>query len=667
MMAELTLEDIKSALGHAYNVEPDYVAPKKNPLSSYKEGFEIAPQELSLEDLSKAIQQAYSPETINEPAQTGLLPNWLNTGVQTGMGVLSGMTTPIVGGMYGLARSIPEAISTGQAPQPIAQKYAEQFIQQHPGYKVTDPQAQANLETVQQAFEASKLPPVMPEGLQMSKGGAGLKEIITATKANMPKLRIAKSGAEAQLANQFGQKGQNIGAAQATSPAILKGNIDAAIANASPELQSHINAQLPENVNVPALETKALEEKHGVNLTTGQRIGDTQLYSQEWNRRGETPTLGSHFESQPQQIAEAFEQSKQRHAPDIPSTADAAELGQHEINALSATDAKRVDNINSAYQALKDKWQELRGTTGTDDFPVDGKQFLDNARAELKNELLHHDVPDSISKILDELDENNGQMGFSQFLKLNQKLGQKMKEGSGSERAAAFVIRQELQKIPLVDEAAQLKPLADNAISLAKERFDTIKASPAYKAAIKEAADAKEAASGESLNAEKFHNKFVSNETAEAIRRMKAEIAPDDIAHQAIAFGELDRAKNSALNASQKNLTPEQFAKFLRNNKSGLMESLSPQAMQDVTELGLLTSKIGMPKTGTFNYSNTFSSQLAEMAKQGLLTIGESKLAGATGGASIPAVGITKQFIQKMNKEGFARQATHPFGGLTKE
>ena len=55
------------------------------------------------------------------------------------------------------------------------------------------------------------------------------------------------------------------------------------------------------------------------------------------------------------------------------------------------------------------------------------------------------------------------------------------------------------------------------------------------------------------------------------------------------------------------------------------------------------------------------------MAKQGLLTAAEAKLAASTGGASIPAMGLTRQFMQKLNKEGFAKQATNPVGGLTKD
>ena len=501
-------------------------------------------------------------------------------------------------------------------------------------------------------------------GVGIKTGQLGYRSFKNAP-AWMQELKPETARIEPQM--NVSQMPQSIGAAQATPEAMLRANVQSAIANTSPELQTHIQSKPLESVNVPAVETRALEEKHGVDLTAGQRTGDLNRYVDEWNARGKTDTLSNHFANQPKQLADAFENSKLKHAPDIPSTADASELGQHEINGLAAKDKIRTDNIDNAYLNLKDKWQELRGTTGSDDFPVDGKKFLENTQTALKDELLHHDVPDSISKILDELKENNGEMGFSNFLKFNQKLGQKMKEGTGSERAAAFVVRQELQKIPLVDEAAVLKPIADTAISLAKERFDVIKTNPAYKAANKEALDAKDAASDESLNAANFHKKFVANATPEAIRRMKAEIPADDIAHQAITFGELERAKSAAVNASERNLTPEQFVKFLKNNKSGLRESLSPEAMQDVSEIGALTSKIGMPKTGVFNYSNTYSSELANLAKQGLTSAAEAKLTSMTGGASYPITQLGRQWFSNLNKEGFAKRATDPTGGLTKE
>jgi hypothetical protein len=58
---------------------------------------------------------------------------------------------------------------------------------------------------------------------------------------------------------------------------------------------------------------------------------------------------------------------------------------------------------------------------------------------------------------------------------------------------------------------------------------------------------------------------------------------------------------------------------------------------------------------------------LGDLAKQGLLSLGEAKLAAATYGASVPTLGLAKQFVQKFNKEGFANEATNPFGGLTKD
>jgi hypothetical protein len=490
------------------------------------------------------------------------------------------------------------------------------------------------------------------------------------TARNLPawaqELKVPEAGRiEPQM--DVSQMPQSIGAAQTTPAAVLRGNIDAAIANASPELQAHIQSKPLESINVPAVETRALEEKHGVDLTAGQRTGDLNRYVDEWNARGKTDTLSNHFANQPKQLADAFENAKIKHAPDISATADASELGQHEINGLAAKDKIRTDNIDNAYQALKDKWQELRGTTGTDDFPVDGKKFLQNTQTALKDELLHHDVPESISKILDELKENNGEMGFSQFLKLNQKLGQKMKEGTGSERAAAFVIRQELQKIPMVDEAAVLKPIADTAISLAKERFDVIKTNPAYKAAIKEALDAKDAASDESLNAANFHKKYVSTATPEAIRRMKAEIPENDIAHQAMTFAELDRAKNQQINANSSNVKSDRFADFLLKESPRLKAALPPEAMQDVSELGLLSSKIGKPQAGVFNHSNSFSAYLKELAAQGLATAAEAKLASATAGASVPFTMAGKQWMLSRGHENFAKQAIHPYSGLTKE
>ena len=457
---------------------------------------------------------------------------------------------------------------------------------------------------------------------------------------------------------------QSAGAAAALPESVIRGNIEAALTNASPELQAHIASKNPRSVNLQALETRALEEKHGVNLSRGQRTGDTQLYSQEWNNRGETKTLGDHFNEQPVQISTAFERAKERHAPDIPSTADASELGQLQINALAAKDKLRTDAIRDAYQKLTD--------AAGGNFPIDVSALNQNITSELSRNLKTNHLPGSIASDLADFTKNPT---FEAYEALRTNLANEMRSNSnGNARAAAYIVRDQLEKLPIFGEktgspqAKQLKALADDARALVKERYSVLNSNPAYKAAVNEFGSLKDAASqGESLNAAKFHQKYVANGTPESIRRMKAEIPDSDIAHQAITFGELNRAKNAAVNASERNLTPEQYAKFLRDNASKLRDAVSPGAMQDLVELGALTSKIGMPKTGTFNYSNTYSSMLSDMAKQGAVSATEAKLAALTGGASLPATGLARQFLGKMNKEGFAKQATDPFAGITKE
>ena len=500
-----------------------------------------------------------------------------------------------------------------------------------------------------------------------AKGFNAAREVVGDVRSQMQQQLAARQGQpQAQPSGM-----QSAGAAAAMPENVLRGNIDAAIAQSSPELQAHVKTLNPRAVDIPSLETRSLEDRHGVNLTTGQRTGNTSLYAQEWNKRGETSTLGEHFNEQPKQFKAAFENSIRRNAPDIFET-DPSSLGQIQINGLAAKDATRVQAIDAAYKDFRDRYVQSRQDAGLPvdkDFPVDGNSFLKNTESALRNELLQHDVPPAIKSLLDDIREKNGNMTYNEFINLDKRLSAKTKEGNGSERAAAFVIRKELQDVPLSPEASALQPFYENARGLAKERFDTIRTNPAYRAAIGEAADLKELAStGESLRADKFHEKFVNKGSPESIRRMKAELADDPQALQAMTAGELRIAMRKAgLATDIPDLNPKTLANYIQDNRGRLQEALGPEGMKDLLEMTALSSKVGMPKTGTFNYSNSFSSMLGELVKQGIATGAETKLATMTGGASIPAMSLGKEWMGKLNKEGFARQAINPYGGLTKD
>ena len=532
-----------------------------------------------------------------------------------------------------------------QLPQKTTEKVMQPVVQGVSNVTGMSPNAAS------QAVNAATMigAPLVPKALSsIADIGKGVIPKVSIEPVNAPKTTLTSGGAAATPVDT-----------------LLQGNIDSALSNASPTLQAHANSVEPAKINLPALETRALEEKHGIDLTEGQRTGDTSLYSQEWNKRGETQKLGQHFQNQPSQFSNAFEQAKEKHAPDIPSTADASELGQHEINGLAASDAKRQAAISQAYQALKD--------ANGGQFPIDVSALQNNIQNSLSANLKTNHLSSAIQSDLNDFYKNPT---FESFEALRTNLANEMRSSSnGNARGAAYIVRNELENMPVFGEqnaefnpqAAQLKALADNARQLFKERQDVLRSNPAYKAAVKEAGTLEDAAAeGESLNAAKFHNKYVANATPEAIRRMKAEISPDDIAHQAITFAELERAKNAALNATGTDLKPSTFANFLQKNKSNLHESLNPEAMQDLMEIGALASKVGMPKTGTFNFSNTYSSMLADMAKQGLTTAAEAKLAAMTGGASFPLTQAGRSWWQNIGKEKFAERATNPLSGIVK-
>jgi hypothetical protein len=596
--------------------------------------------------------------------------------LETGLTALSGaLAAPIgaVGGIYetltGGKFGTPEGIRQGQ------QRAAQ--IQEALTYRPSTAVGQQLTEQFGKALEATKVPPVaVPEVMGMAPLARGAQQQTAAAiaqarqAARTAQPQVMTPQAVQQMQQQFAarqvpsQQMPGMGAAMTAPVNIIRGNIDAAVAQASPELQTFIKGQKPEAVNLAALETRALEEKHGINLTRGQRTGDTALYSTEWNRRGETPILGEHFGEQPKQFKAAFESAMQRYAPDIFETEPSA-IGQTQINALAAKDQLRRNAISEAYKKLQD--------ANAGQFPIDVGALDANIKQNLSKNLTTSHLSSAIASDLAEFYKNPT---FEAYEALRTNLANEMRSSSnGNARAAAYIVRDELEKMPVFGEntaspqAAQLKRLADDARRLVVERANVIKSNPAYRAAVKEAADVDQAAAlGESLNAEKFHEKFVTKGTPEGIRRMKAELADSPEALQSLVAGELRQAMKKAGVASDvPDLNPKTFANYIRDNKGRLQEALGPQAMQDLMELAALSSKIGMPKTGTFNYSNTFSGMLGEMAKQGLSTAAEAKLAGMTGGASIPALSLTRQFMQKMNKEGFAKEAVNPYGGLTKE
>jgi len=181
------------------------------------------PDSMSKEQITVALQKLPKPKfeptatnrgnIINSdvPTVVGSQPNAVNAQPQTKpvsmmdriktlYEVPTAMVAPAIteplAQAYGVVRSIPEAISTGQAPAPIGQKYAQQASRAMQ-YQPTSPESQAVLGTIGETLEAAKIPPyvgnigAIPSFQQFAKPAANQMAGALRNEANMVKEVVA--------------------------------------------------------------------------------------------------------------------------------------------------------------------------------------------------------------------------------------------------------------------------------------------------------------------------------------------------------------------------------------------------------------------------------------------------------------------------------------------
>jgi len=102
------------------------------------------------------------PNAVNAQPQAKpvTMMDRLKTLYEVPTAMVAPMATEPLSQAYGIARSIPEAVMTGQAPAPLGAKYAQQ-AREKISYQPSSPESQAVLGTIGSAMEATKLPPYM--------------------------------------------------------------------------------------------------------------------------------------------------------------------------------------------------------------------------------------------------------------------------------------------------------------------------------------------------------------------------------------------------------------------------------------------------------------------------------------------------------------------------
>lgn len=560
-------------------------------------------------EATPAAGEPSSPTPKKEPSKVkSLVADILGKGLEMRRTMQELVGVPVggaVGSVLGPVAGVIETVQSGKYGTPEGVRIGEQkatAVQKALTPEITTPGAQAVFGGIQKATEAAKIPPVvLPELMGMAPAmqpaiqqgkQALVQNVVAPVRKAAAELEVVKQGVPTTV-----KPGMVSGGAAAVPDATT---IKQALSVASPELQQVISGIPVEKVNVPVLQRhiEADTLPVPVRLTEGQATGDVVKLSNEMNRRGKDPMLAQRFNEQNGQLVQNLEAFREKAAPDAPGSRT-LDHSQGIIDAYKELDNTLNTGINEKYQALRD--------AAGGQFPVDAPKLLSNVEAKLKKELLSNEAPAGQFKELQRLAEGNN-MTFEDYLSLRRNLGDVARTNAdGQVRRAASLMIEELEKLPLQKEAAALKPLADQARTAARERFQMLEKDPAYRAAV-----------NDTTPADKFVETFVVKGHNKNVQAMIDHLGQDSVARQHMAAGTINFLRDRAgIVDGQGNFTQAGYNKALKflddSNKMPLI--FDGETATGLKTLGNVARYTQAQPRGAFvNNSNTLVGALAEKA-----------------------------------------------------
>lgn len=510
--------------------------------------------------------------------------------------------------------------------------------------------------------EAGYAGQAVKQGVQAVTPEVVQRGVVRAAEAVAPGTTTAKTpGAVPPVAGQpaqaapYAQPGggrASVGAAATPDATIIK----QALQTATPEFQQLYGNMPLDKVNAPVvlrhLEGDSLPVP--VRLTEGQATGDLVKISKEQNTRGtpEGQALAYRLNEQNKALVDNVPAIREKAAPDVYSTRT-IESSEALIDAYKKLDADRSAQITSAYKKLED------ANGGT--FPVDGVQLAKNADALLAKKLKTNFVPPEIAADLKRFREGEP-MTFEQFEALRTNLAAEIRKaersGDGNRSMASSLVYQALEDLPLQGSAAQLKPLADNARSLAKSRFDALKKDPAYKAAV-----------NETVPADKFFDKYVIRGVNKNVNTMVETLGRDSIGHQHIKAGTINWLSDKAGIVDGKgNFSQANYNKALKSldDVRNYQEIFDPETQLQLKTLGNVANYTQFQPRGSYvNNSNTLVGYLANKAAGGAEALGN--VAGLKFVGGYPIGSEARKFIRSRKEKAAVEKSLEPGAGSTLE
>ena len=539
---------------------------------------------------------------------------------ELGLTAASGLVAPVIGGAAGIA----ENVLGGTLGTQEGLKKAEETAGKVSEALTYEPRTEAGkvvtgrtMSAVQKAFEASKLPPVMPEALPIAGAQKPIiekapivKPLAAAERIEpaMGKPRLTPEQYKQKLTQEFYGKLEpqamaGVGAAKTADAATLA----EATARATPELKKELLKVKPNDVNVDALNRvmDADQLPVPVRLTRGQATQDPVIISNERNQRGIKDQVAAHLNEQNKALQENANLMKERVAPDV-NTTSFVEDAERSIDLMNKRIKSDDDAITQAYNSLKDY--------GAGKLEVDSQSFGNNAIKALREFDEQEFLPPSILNRIKDYTEGKA-MNFNQFENLRTVLARETRKAQaandGNAVHALTVVRSELEKMPLLNETGEAKVLADKARLLAKSQFDLLDKkrdtyNPLYADVMNGIADTKD-----------FIPKLVfRSKNKDFVKTIETLGQGDPQAVQHLRSGALDYMIRESTDASGNFLTGK-FNKMVDNldvNKK-LDALFGPEAktIRSIANTGKLVE--ARPKGSFVNESNT-AVAAAQMAKQ---------------------------------------------------
>jgi hypothetical protein len=429
----------------------------------------------------------------------------------------------------------------------------------------------------------------------------------------------------------------SVGAAQTPLPVVYQ----QALQNSSPQLQRMVSTLPADQLNPTALDRHIQADSLGIQLTEGQGTGDAVKISRERNMRGANPELVQRFNEQNERLKELLPELREQLTPTatIPDTTAA---GEGLIAAYQALDDSRVQGIRAAYRRLIDMNNGV--------FPIDQQTMLQNARARLSQNLKSEFLPDAIDRQIRMFEEGQP-MNFEQFEALRTNLSNVMRGTDGNASAAARIVRESMEELPLRQTASQagqqyaleIKNAADEARLLARQRFSDLDTDKAYASVV-----------NGNARMNTFIRKFVVNAAPEDLQQLALKFG-DNLGSEVIRAGVLNHLQDVSISSGT--FRQSAFNKALKQMEANRTLSLlfGEEGADRLRTIGNVAQFTQEQPVGSFvNNSNSTTAAIA--------TYGVNGIAKAIDG--ITRIPIASTIVDKAVSNYQTGKALEPFAGL---